>query len=85
MVDGGRRVQRRIDEWELNGVEERYMKGWKISKIIHMFTRPLKCPGGGPHKHEIEMDQQQNTRLQLREVWLDEAEKKDGMSVRGPP
>ena len=61
MVDGGRRVQRRIDEWELNGVEERYMKGWKISKIIHMFTRPLKCPGGGPHKHEIEMDQQQNT------------------------
>ena len=38
-----------------NEVEEgKYMKGWKIRRIIHMFTQPLKRPGGGPHKHEID-------------------------------
>ena len=35
-----------------NEVEGKYMKGWKIRRIIHMFTQPLKRPGGGPHKHE---------------------------------
>jgi hypothetical protein len=30
--------------------DDRDMKGWKISKILHMFTQPLKRPGGGPRK-----------------------------------
>ena len=30
------------------------MEGWKISEIIHMFTQPLKHPGGGPHKDKPE-------------------------------
>ena len=34
----------------MNGVEGRYMGGWKISEIIHMFTQPLKRLEGGPHK-----------------------------------
>ena len=36
------------------GVEGKCMKGWKIPRIIHMFTQPLKRPGGGPHKHETD-------------------------------
>ena len=46
----------------MNEVEEgRYMKGWKISKTIHMFTQPLKCPGGGPNKHETEKGSTRDT------------------------
>ena len=35
------------------------MKGWKISKIIHMLTQPLKRPEGGPNKDKTDKDQQQ--------------------------
>jgi len=38
----------------MNGVEERCMEGRKISKMIHMFTQPLKYPEGGPHKDKAE-------------------------------
>ena len=30
--------------------EEIYVEGWKISRIIHMFTQPLKPSKGGPHQ-----------------------------------
>lgn len=36
-------VQQWVTGENMNEVEI-YMRGWKISKIVHMFTRPLKCP-----------------------------------------
>ena len=48
------------------------MKGWKTPRIIHMFTQLLKRPGGGPHKHKIDKDQQKRHDLNSGRSQLDE-------------
>lgn len=42
-------------------MDEIYLKGWKISKIVHMFTRPLKCPQGDPDEIRRKRIESKNT------------------------
>lgn len=59
--------------WQEREWADIYMEGWKISKIVQMFTGPLKRPECDPNNDKIERDKQQrhNTspwRLQLVEA-----------------
>jgi len=67
----------------MNGVEGRYMEGWKISEIIYMFTWPLKCLERGPRKIRQKRINSKRHGFNFGRVRLGEVGKWNLMPMRG--